>query len=77
MLKWLAKKYAIGIVNDMLKNYAKNVDKTKETLKLWLQRLQSAVACLQSLLAKLDDGKIDTEEVDQAQEDILKLLKEW
>ena len=77
MLKWLAKKYAVGLVNDLLENYSVNVDKTKAALKLWTGRLQSILACLQSLLQKLDDNKITADEVDAAQEDILKLIKEF
>ena len=39
MLRWLAKKYAVGLVNDLLENYSVNVDKTKAALKLWTGRL--------------------------------------
>lgn len=77
MLRWLAKKYAVGLVNDLLENYSVNVDKTKTALKLWTGRLQSLLTCFQSLLQKLDDNKITAEEVDAAQEDILKLIKEF
>lgn len=77
MLKWLAKKYAVGLVNDLLENYSANVDKAKAALKLWTGRLQSLLTCFQSLLQKLDDNKITADEVDAAQEDILKLIKEF
>lgn len=53
------------------------MDKTKAALKLWTGRLQSLLTCFQSLLQKLDDNKITAEEVDAAQEDVLKLIKEF
>ena len=46
MVKWIAKKYVVGLVNDLLENYSVNVDKTKAALKLWTGRLQSILACL-------------------------------
>lgn len=77
MITWIVKRFFTKKVNDLLENYSANVDKAKAALKLWTGRLQSLLTCFQSLLQKLDDNKITAEEVDAAQEDILKLIKEF
>lgn len=77
MIEWIVKKVVISKVNDLLKTYKKNVDKAKEMLKTWTTRLQKVLACLEKMLAKLDDNIIDAAEIEEASEDVAKVIKEW
>ena len=77
MIKWIAKKFIIGKVNDLLEEYQDNIGKVKSTLLIWTERLEKVLACLKKALAKLDDGKIDEEELQQAVDDVTSLVKEW
>ena len=77
MIKWAIKKYIIGKVNSLLETRKGDVDKVGSILTLWIGRLERILACLRSTLAKLDDGKIDGEEVDQAVADVEAVIKEW
>lgn len=77
MIEWLVKRVLISKVNDLLKKYKGNVDKAKDVLKSWILRIQKLMSCLESLLAKLDDGEITSDEIKQATEEVTKLIKEW
>lgn len=77
MIEWIVKKVVISKVNDLLKTYKKNVDKAKEMLKTWTTRLQKVLACLEKMLAKLDDNIIDAAEIEEASEDVAAVIKEW
>ena len=77
MIKWAIKKYLIGKVNSLLENRKGDVDKVGGTLSLWIGRLERILRCLKSMLAKVADGKIDSEEADQAVADVEAVIKEW
>lgn len=77
MIKWMLKRYIIGKVNGLLAAYKSNVDGVSKTLTIWIGRLERILACLRATLAKLDDGKIDAEEIDQAVADVEEVIKGW
>ena len=77
MLKWLAKKVIVGKLNDVLDLYKDDVSKVKGILQLWIARLEKILNCFKSLLAKLDDGKIDADEIDQTVAEVEIVVKEW
>ncbi len=77
MLEWIVKKVICGKVNDLLRKHKGNVDNVRDTLKAWILRIQKLMGCLESLLSKLDDGEITSDEIKQATEEVTKLIKEW
>lgn len=77
MIKWAIKKYLIGKVNEILEVNSTNVTKTKNTLDTWIGRLSRILDCLKSILAKLDDNKLDSQEIDDSVADIEKVVKQW
>ena len=64
MIKWLCKKVIVGKVNGLLDRHKDDVAETKDILKTWVSRLEKILGCFKGLLEKLDDGKIDAEEID-------------
>ena len=77
MIKWFAKRYVIGMLNDLLDQYKDNVSKVRETLKIWIARLDKILFAFRSLLEKLEDNKIDSEEIDQTVAEVEQVIKEW
>jgi len=77
MIKFFAKKYVIGIVNDLLIEHKENVDKMKDTLNVWISRIDKVLFALRSMLTKLDDNQITDEEVEKSIEEITTTIKEW
>lgn len=77
MIKFFAKRYVIGIVNDLLVEHKENVDKVKETLNIWISRIDKVLFALRSMLTKLDDNQITDEEVEKTIEEITTTIKEW
>jgi ribosome-binding protein aMBF1 (putative translation factor) len=77
MIEWVVKKVILSKVNSLLKTYAKNVDKARETLKLWTSRLQKILKCFESMLKKLDDGELSEQELKEASDEVMKLIKEF
>lgn len=77
MIKFFAKKYVIGIVNDLLVGHKENVDKVKDTLNTWISRIDKVLFALRSMLTKLDDNQITDEEVEKTIEEITTTIKEW
>ena len=77
MIKWFAKKYILGKVNDLLEVNQDNVVKVKNTIDTWVGRLQKILDCLKNILSKLDDNKLDSEEIDDSVAEIQKVVKSW
>ena len=77
MVKWAIKRYVISKVNSLLDEYKDNVGKVKDTLQTWIARLEKIIGCFKSTLAKLDDGKIDSDEIDQTVAEVEEVVKSW
>lgn len=77
MIKWIVKKVIVGKINDLLDQHKDNVNKVKETLKIWICRLEKILSCFKSTLAKLDDSKIDPEEIDQTVAEVESIIQKW
>ena len=77
MIKWAIKRYVVGKINDVLEKYRGDVDKMKDTLQCWVSRLEKILSCFRSTLAKLDDGKIDSDEIDQTISEVEQVVKSW
>ena len=77
MFEWIVKKVVCGKVNDLLDEYKYNVSKVKETLQKWISRIDKILFALRSLLSKLEDNQIDSDEIDQTVAEIEQVIKEW
>lgn len=77
MIDWIIKKFICGKMNGLLKKYEKDVVRVQLTLREWLHRIYNITACLESLLTKLDDGEITSDEVKEAGEEVTQVIKEW
>ena len=77
MCKWIAKKYLMSKVNDLLEDCRGSVDKFRAAAAKWVGRLRNVLSCLETALAKLDDGRLDQEEVKQTVDAVRELVKEW
>ena len=77
MMKWLVKRVILGKVNDLLEVNQTNVVKVKNTIDTWVGRLQKILDCLKNILSKLDDNKLDSEEIDDSVAEIQKVVKQW
>lgn len=76
-LKWVAKKYVVSMANDLLDKYKEDVNGALTTLNLWIGRLERVLNTLRCIAAKLDDGKIDSNEMEESIEQVSALVKEW
>jgi hypothetical protein len=77
MIKWIIKKFILRELNKVLDRYADDIFSLRRILSIWIARLESIVNCIKNLLKKLDDGKIDSEEIDEAAEDVKIAIKNW
>ena len=77
MLKFVIKRYIINKVNGLLDEYKDNVSKVKDTLQKWISRIDKILFALRSLLSKLEDNQIDSDEIDQTVAEIEQVIKEW
>lgn len=77
MTNWLIKKCVVGKLNKLLEKNKGNMEKIRSTLLVWISRIENITGCLKSLLAKLEDNKIDSDEVRQTTDEIKKLVGEW
>lgn len=77
MFKWIVKKVILSKLNDTLDLYKDDVSKIKNILQVWIIRLEKIISCFKSLLSKFDDGKIESDEIDQTVADIEIVIKEW
>lgn len=77
MWKWIVQKVIVGKINDLLDQYKDDVSKVRDTLKVWIARLDKILFAFRSLLEKLEDNKIDAEEIDQTVAEVEQVIAEW
>lgn len=75
MIEFIIKRVLCGKVNGLLEKYAQNVDSVKASLKTWIGRLKKILTCFESLLAMLDDNKLEPSEVKDASDQIMALIR--
>lgn len=75
-VKWGVKKYVLGIVNSALKEHEASVTKSREIVTKAMDKLKAVLRFLDSLLVKLADNQITSEEADAAIEDATRLAEE-
>lgn len=75
MFECVVKKIVLNKLNKLLKEYDGNIDKAKETVRLWLKRVNLVSECLEKLLKKLDDGELTVDEVTEAIKDVQDTIK--
>ena len=74
---WLAKKYVISAVNDTLVKYKDNVLKITNKITLWTERLEKIILQLKKINARVADGKITKEEIEESVSELDVLVKEF
>ena len=77
MIEWIVKKVLCGKINKLLDEYKGDVVKAKTMLQIWTERMEKVLACFKSMLAKLDDNQLSSDEVKEAVDEVNKLVKEW
>lgn len=74
---WLAKKYVISAVNDTLVKYKDNVLKITSKITLWTERLEKIILQLKKINARVADGKITKEEIEESMSELDVLVQEF
>lgn len=77
MIMWIVKKWVKGKLNDLLKEYKDNVEKSRQTVKNYIDRIESVSSVLLSIDKRLEDNKITDEELKDSLDDIERLIKSW
>lgn len=74
---WLAKKYILSAINDLLERYKNDVVKITTTLEIWIKKLQIIIEELKVIMCRVADGKIDCQEIELSIKEIENIIKEW
>ena len=74
---WLAKKYIVSAVNDTLVKYKDNVLKITSKITLWTERLEKIILQLKKINARVSDGNITKEEIEESMSELDVLVKEF
>lgn len=74
---WLAKKYVVSAVNDTIVKYKDNVLKITNKITLWTERLEKIILQLKKINARVADGKITNEEIEESMSELEVLVKEF
>lgn len=77
MRKWIAKKFIVSTLNKLLDVNKDNVDKVKSIVSTWIGRLEKILACLKSILDKLADNQLDSDELEDSVSEIQGVVKQW
>ena len=64
LVEWGVKRWVLGAVNKALEAYRKSVDRARAIVAAYSGKLKALLAFLDSLDAKLADGKITDDEAD-------------
>lgn len=77
LILYLAKKYIIKALNDLLFKNKGKVIQVSNTIDFWVDRLGRIIMALKSLNAKFADGEITTEELKESTEEVERLVQEF
>lgn len=77
MRKWIAKKFIVSTLNKLLDVNKDNVEKVKSIVSTWIGRLEKILACLKSILDKLADNQLDSDELEDSVSEIQGVVKQW
>ena len=73
----IAKRYAIGAVNDLLADNRGNVAKITATIGTWIGRLSKVLDCLKQVNARVADGRLEDDEVEKSLKEVATLIREF
>ena len=73
----IAKRYAIRAVNDLLAGNQGNVTKITGTIGIWMERLSKVLDCLKRINARVADGRLEDEEVEESLKEVETLIREF
>ena len=76
IVKWAVKKYVLNIVNSALDKYNRNINVARAYVTTYIGKVKALLAFLDSLDAKLADGKLTELEADAITDEAVKLAKE-
>lgn len=78
LIIYIAKKYVISAINDLLEKYKDNVSEISNVIELWIKRLQIIVEELKNILNRItNDNKIDDKEIKESIKEISDIIKKW
>ena len=76
LVKWGVKKWLVGVVDNALAKYNVNIDRARAIVKTYSGKVKALLAFLDSLDAKLADGKLTEAEADEIISEATKLAGE-
>jgi len=76
LVKWGVKKWLVGVVNNALAKYNVNIDRARAIVRSYASKVAALLRFLNSLDAKLADGKLTEAEADAITDEAVKLAKE-
>ena len=76
LVKWGVKKWLVGVVDNAIAKYNTNIDRARAIVKTYSGKVRALLAFLDSLDAKLADGKLTEQEADEIVAEAKKLAGE-
>ena len=76
-MMWIVKRVVISKVNGLLKKFKGDVEKIRETLTKWIERMEKVLSCFKSVLAKIEDNELDEKECKDTADEVSALIREW
>ena len=76
LVKWGVKKYVLAIVNGAIDKYNRNINVARAYVARYTGKLSELLRFLNSLDAKLADGKLTEDEADALTDEATKLAEE-
>lgn len=73
----IAKRYAIRALNDLLEKNRGDVAKITHTIAIWMERLSKVLDCLKRINARVADGRLEDEEVEESLKEVETLIREF
>ena len=73
----MLRKLILGKINDVVGAKKEGVEKARAQVALWTRRAKAVCQALESLSAKLEDSKLDPDELEAAVTDLKTLVENW
>ena len=75
MMQWIIKTWLCRAVDRLLRK--QGAELAVKTIATWAVRLQALVGLLRGVVSKVEDGKLDTDEIDDVARDVERTIREW
>ena len=67
----------VKYINELLEKHKDDAKVIIDIIQLWILRLEKIISCFKNITKRLEDNVLDEDELNDSQDEIEKIIREW